>query len=317
MSSLRGSLKKIDFYRRVPIDLTEPTAVGAVISVTACVIMTLLFFGEVVSYVSPPQRSDMYVAPDVGQGSRLRVNFNMTYHKLPCFALSFDVLDVLGRHEVGVAETTTKTRVAPDGTFIGRFMNNEAEFGSQVNEGCNTEGYVFVNKVPGNFHVSAHGLGHYVQRYLGGNINVQHTIHHLGFGDVILRAKHGFEGEVHPLDDLVQRDEAHMHYEYYLDIVPTVYGKRIAYGKEVQRGYQFTANFHKMEVPHGHMPAAFFRYQLSPITVEYSVEKTSFIHFLTYVCAMVGGVFTVAGMLSRALHTSAVQFQRRFLGKDA
>jgi hypothetical protein len=103
-----------------------------------------------------------------------------------------------------------------------------------------------------------------------------------------------------------------MHYEYFLDVVPTVYAK----GSKKERGYQFTANMHKTQVPYGQMAAVFFRYQLSPITVMYSRENVSFSHFLTYMCAIIGGVFTVAGILSGMLHNSMVQFQRRILGKD-
>ena len=304
-------MKKFDFYRRVPKDLTEPTAPGAIISVVCLFVMVLLFLGEVVSYVSPPLRSDMYVAPDEGQGSKLKVTFNMSYYRLPCFALSFDVLDILGRHEMGVSDTTKKLRISRDGTPIGPFAE-QAAYHDQREEGCNIEGFVNIAKVPGNFHVSAHGLMQVVMQYLGGSINVQHKIHHLSFGDVNVVGDHDFEGHVHPLNGEVHRDDDVMHYEYYLDVVPTVYAK----GRKSERGYQFTANMHKTPVPYGQMAAVFFRYQLSPITVKYSKESVGFLHFLTYMCAIIGGVFTVAGILSRMLHTSLVQFQRRVLGKD-
>lgn len=310
---LGQNFKKVDFYRRVPVDLTEPTAPGAIISLACGVVMVLLFLGEVRSYFTPKPRSDMFVAPDEGQGSKLKVNFNMSFHRLPCFALSFDVLDVLGRHEMNVLQNTKRFRLSNDGRNIGEFHGGN--FNEMSSEGCLTVGYVHVAKVPGNFHVSSHGLQNEVMMYLGGTINVMHTIHHLSFGETeIMGIDHDLEGHVHPLNGEQHLDQEPNHYEYYLDIVPTVYSRNS--GKNEFRGYQFTANAHKMPSPPGHMAAAFFRYQLSPITVKYSTDSTSFSHFLTYLCAIVGGVFTVAGILSRMIHTTAVQFQRRILGKD-
>lgn len=306
-----AQLKRIDFYRRVPVELTEPTAPGAIISILASVLMVILFFGELVSYLRPPTRSEMFVGQDASGTARLKVNLNMTYYQLPCFAFSLDVLDVLGRHEVGVESGLRHLRVRRDGTVIGPF-DHSSNFAEQTGEGCRAEGYVMVNKVPGNFHVSAHGKQNLVMQYLGGNINVAHSIHELWFGEVEFKGNHDYEGQVHPLNGMSNLDGGSMHYEYFLDIVPTTYKK----GRGTETGYQFTANMHKQELPYGHMAAAFFKYQLSPITVQFGKEDSSFFHFLTYVCAIVGGVFTVAGMLSRSIHTTAVQFQRRVLGKD-
>ena len=49
-------LKNVDFFRRVPIDLTEPSAPGAIISVCAAVFMTYLFVGELSAFLNPEVR---------------------------------------------------------------------------------------------------------------------------------------------------------------------------------------------------------------------------------------------------------------------
>ena len=118
MAALGARIKGLDFYRRIPVDLTEPTAPGAIISLVAVTVMVSLFLGEVYSYVAPAQRTDMFVAQDQ-EGTKLKVNFDMTYHRLPCFALSFDVLDALGRHEMGMANTVRKERVDRAGGKLG------------------------------------------------------------------------------------------------------------------------------------------------------------------------------------------------------
>jgi hypothetical protein len=42
---------------------------------------------------------------------------------------------------------------------------------------------------------------------------------------------------------------------------------------------------------HG-LPGVFFMFDISPILVQLSEQRRSFLHFLTGVCAIVGGVFT-------------------------
>ena len=335
-------MRRMDLYRRVPVDLTEPTAPGAIISIVAVILMVLLFLGEVRSYVTPPSRSDMFVASDEGHGSKLRVNYNFTFYKLPCFVASLDVMDVLGRHEVNVDGHGSKVRIVADkvsganvleggyrvvGPFdieagVSRFTDEQLkEMGST--EGCNLNGYVEVHKVPGNFHVSSHGLQHLVTKYMpGGQINVAHTIHHMHFGDTELHPDHTYEGVLNPLNGVVHRETEPLHYEYFLDIVPTMYTYRpkkkgaSTTNSLVERGYQFTSNMHRIPNPPGNMPAVFFQYQLSPITVSYGFDRPSFSHFVTYMCAIIGGVFTVAGILSRSVNASAARIRRTLLGKN-
>jgi len=52
------------------------------------------------------------------------------------------------------------------------------------------------------------------------------------------------------------------------------------------------------------LPAIYFRYDLSPVFVTITQENKSFLHFLVQVCAIIGGVFTVAGIIDSVLHKS-------------
>jgi len=45
------------------------------------------------------------------------------------------------------------------------------------------------------------------------------------------------------------------------------------------------------------LPAIFFRYDLSAITVKNEQVKGSAFHFFVQICAIIGGVFTVVGIL--------------------
>ena len=45
----------------------------------------------------------------------------------------------------------------------------------------------------------------------------------------------------------------------------------------------------------GGMPGVFFTYELAPMMVKYSEKQKSLGHFLSNLCAIIGGVFTVSG----------------------
>ena len=53
-------------------------------------------------------------------------------------------------------------------------------------EGCKLSGFVFINKVPGNFHISGHHYPDAVQKlYMKGHsLDFSHKINHLSFGDI-------------------------------------------------------------------------------------------------------------------------------------
>ena len=58
---------------------------------------------------------------------------------------------------------------------------------------------------------------------------------------------------------------------------------------------------------HSHLSwnaGVFFMYDLSPMMVQLTETRRSLTHFLTGVCAIVGGVFTVAGMVDGMLYHS-------------
>jgi hypothetical protein len=65
----------------------------------------------------------------------------------------------------------------------------------------------------------------------------------------------------------------------------------------------------------GSVSAVWFRYDLSPITVKYTVTRQPFYHFVTTVCAVVGGAFTVAGIVDSMVFTAAEIFRKAEIGK--
>ena len=52
------------------------------------------------------------------------------------------------------------------------------------------------------------------------------------------------------------------------------------------------------------MPAIFFRYELSPIRIQYTMSLQSVTTFLVRVCAIVGGIYAVSSIFESILRNS-------------
>ncbi len=66
------------------------------------------------------------------------------------------------------------------------------------------------------------------------------------------------------------------------------------------------------------MPGIFFRYEISPMLAVYKEYRKPFATFLTDLCAIVGGVFTVAGMVDGAIWTAQKNMKQKLdLGKSS
>ncbi|XP_007447834.1 PREDICTED: endoplasmic reticulum-Golgi intermediate compartment protein 3 isoform X1 [Lipotes vexillifer] len=193
----------------------------------------------------------------------------------------------------------------------------------QKNEGCQVYGFLEVNKVAGNFHfapgksfqqshVHVHAVEiHDLQSFGLDNINMTHYIQHLSFGE-------DYPGIVNPLDHTnVTAPQASMMFQYFVKVVPTVYMK---VDGEVLRTNQFSVTRHE-KVANGLMgdqglPGVFVLYELSPMMVKLTEKHRSFTHFLTGVCAIIGGMFTVAGLIDSLIYHSARAIQKKIdLGK--
>ncbi|XP_059608616.1 endoplasmic reticulum-Golgi intermediate compartment protein 3 [Phlebotomus argentipes] len=188
-----------------------------------------------------------------------------------------------------------------------------------LKEGCQIYGSMEVNRMGGSFHLAPgqsfsinHVHIHDVQPYTSTSFNTSHVINHLSFGERISFAN------THPLDRLsaVTSEGATM-FQYYVKIVPTLYVKR---GGEAVHTNQFSVTRHQKVVSvvtgESGMPGIFFSYELSPLMVKYTEKENSLGHMATNICAIVGGIYTVAGIFYSMLHTSLNAIRKKIeLGK--
>ena len=326
--TVQSKIKRIDFYRKLPKDLTEPTLSGAIVSLVALTIMAVLFLSEIARYLQVTTTSEMFVDINRG-GEKLEINVDIEFPRFPCALISLDAQDVMGTHIVDVGGSMKKIRLSKDGAVISEAdllkgpKPTEADAKSQADafEGCQIAGHLLVNKVPGNFHISSHAQQAWVNKFFGtksDRLDLSHTVHHLSFGSTLQldHIRQNFaEGVLNPLDGVakLRADSVKnsINYEYYIKVVPTTYRRLDQTEYYVN---QFTANTNEYKA--NGAPAVYFRYDLSPVTVRFSQYQDSFFHFLVQLCAIVGGVFTVAGLIDNFLHSSISSLlNRRQAGK--
>lgn len=114
-------MSSVDFYRRVPKDLTEATTLGAFMSLCAMLVMALLFSAETFAFARTNISTE--IALDDNTAPQIQLNFNITLFALQCDYVSVDVWDVLGTNRQNVTKNIEKWQVDKDGkrkTFSGR-----------------------------------------------------------------------------------------------------------------------------------------------------------------------------------------------------
>ncbi|EPS57229.1 hypothetical protein M569_17591, partial [Genlisea aurea] len=105
-------------------------------------------------------------------------------------------------------------------------------------------------------------------------------------------------------------------YQYLLKVVPTEFTD--ANGHSIKSN-QFSVTEHSRGYDLGRplsLPGVFFFYDLSPIKVSFTETHSSFLHLLTNVCAVVGGIFTVSGIIDSFVYHGQRAIKKKMeLGK--
>ena len=184
--------------------------------------------------------------------------------------------------------------------------------------GCQMAGTLFLNKVPGNFYIQAQSPTRVLEPSM---TNVSHEIHYLYFvsqpppgvkppkpqreleesqraqdGTIMVpppkdssvsSLSHPMNGNVYVTRDL------HQAYHHYIKLVSTnLYS------------YQVVQNSQLVHYKSDQVPEAKFILDLSPIAVTYHAKKRHWYDYVTSLMAIVGGTFTVVGILDAVLKTA-------------
>lgn len=207
-----------------------------------------------------------------------------------------------------------------------------AELGAD--EGCIISGSMKVNKVAGNFHI-AHGESvvrdskhiHHFNPETAPKFNVSHTINSLSFGDAYENMPTNALDSVRKIIGAGNNTGL---FQYFIKIIPTVYTDNF-YNRMITNQYTYSDRFRpfimpkfdgtdKVSDPHpiylaqtylfvivfflvyiqpgdAVLPGIFFVFEISPFMIEAQKSTFPFSHFLTKICAIVGGTFTMIGVI--------------------
>lgn len=200
-------------------------------------------------------------------------------------------------------------------SFLEHMHDQFAEDG-----GCQIYGQMTLNKASGHFHIAPHKDLHKGGMQAGlfslmdlisftfDQFNITHTINSLSFGD-------HYPGINSPLDGQKRFvEDTHGMYQYYIKIVPTRYQ---ALGKNEIESNQYAVTEHLRHLSPGSgrgLPGVYFYYEISPISALVTEKRRGTLFpFLTSCCAILGGVFTVMGLIDVCLGGLISWFQTKLL----
>ena len=283
--------------------------------------MALLFLNEFINYNTYRTSSKMYV--DVNRGAdKLKVNIDIEIDHIPCDLLAILTADALGEKAIDINGEVTKSRMDKFGKKLDeqKYEIKDVDYNKvkteMINdEGCKLKGFFYVDAVPGTFQITSGYYGTIIQRLANERVlkfNSQHKIRQISFGEFNRKEIWSNYGRniaklSYLLNNIKKNDKNAKIHQYYLKIVPT---KFLTYSSKEINNYQYTYNYFAENAMH-EMPALYFRYDLSPITVEYKQYKETFLNFFINICAIIGGVFTITGIIDAIIHKSVMILLRK------
>lgn len=187
--------------------------------------------------------------------------------------------------------------------------------------GCNLSGFVLVKKVPGTLHFLAKSSGHSFDFH---TMNMSHIVHHYYFGNKPSPRRQAALAKLHPgglTDDWADKlteesftsSNQKVTHEHFSQVVLTTIEPHTS-STGAFDAYEYVVHSHQYITDE--IPAARFSYELSPIQILVTEKRKAFYHFITTLCAIVGGVYTVAGIVDGLLHQSVQLAKKIDLGKQ-
>lgn len=170
--------------------------------------------------------------------------------------------------------------------------------------GCNAYGFVLVPAVAGQLHFApSAGLGSLHDRifdlttWTHSKWNSSHTVNKLSFGPF-------FEGRINPLDGISRTaTQQGTIWQYFVKVVPTEFQ---ALSGMVIDSHQYSVTDHSrvLSASSRGLPGLHLSYDLSPIRVKIKEHRRSLGSFLVGLSAIVGGVYTLAGLADGVIYSA-------------
>lgn len=99
-------LSTIDIFRKVPIDLTQTTRRGGLLSIMVASVIGLVLFCETWTYFAGETKS--HIVLDTNSESQIDINFELSFYELPCQYATIEMWDYLGNNKLDVSAHVKK-----------------------------------------------------------------------------------------------------------------------------------------------------------------------------------------------------------------
>lgn len=322
-------IKKLDSFPKVnKEDFIEKSRVGGTVTVIAYILILWIIVHEVRYYFE--SHVDFKFMPDKDYDAKLRLNLDLTV-AMPCSSIGADILDSTNQNVLKFGkldmmdtwfEMTPEQRLNFDD--IRRFNSYLREEFHAINDllwksghsmthrklpqretndrtppdACRVYGSLVLNKVAGNFHITAGKSLHLPEGHVHisafvsqAEYNFSHRIDHLSFGDSGV-------GIIHPLDGEEKIADINMAlYQYFVEIVPTDVETFLSKAKTYQ--YSVKDNLRLINHDRGShgVPGIFFKYDISALKVVVTQSHEPLLKFFIRLSSTLSGVFVSAGIL--------------------
>ncbi|KAI9352074.1 endoplasmic reticulum vesicle transporter-domain-containing protein [Obelidium mucronatum] len=317
------SLSKVNAFPKIDKNMQKSTGLGGLLTLLVAVLLFFLTLSEFIQYITIGQKYEFLVDRTASSlEAHININADITV-AMACENLRIDVLDVAGAslharnnefsktsvkfHTVGlVPATARKSRSKLDvHRIVAEAQRKHREHMDQsgVLNGCRIKGHISVNKVAGMFHITALGHGYMDGRHVPHEaMNFTHRIDKLSFGI-------DYPGLVNPLDSSLEIADGYFEmFQYFISIVPTIYvDKRRTFGSVVLTNQYAVTDYKKVvghETKEAGIPGIFMKYDVEPISVRVTESRASFMHFLTRLCGITGGIYVTVGLLNNLIQFS-------------
>ena len=308
--------KTFDFFQKVTLDnVTKPTLIGSLLSISAISIMIFLFVRQLTDFYSYHTKTDSVVYQPTNADEQLSINMELLFNNVPCNLLSLDTVDVINNHRGDISDTITKRKFYENtGKFEENYITNrdvqDLVRGVNSKEGCGFVGKIRVNQVPGEFHISFHNYRNlwrdFNHKYkdLVPKIKLSHDFKTFSLGDTSEKIVKRFELDPNlffrSFDDInTFNDKEVMNYNYFIKIIPYMLVDENWGSTYYAYSFSLTSKSTPFNPYHDEMPIVNIRYEFSPIMMKVTHLKRDYLHFLTHVSAIVGGVFVVFSIINR------------------
>ncbi|KPI90336.1 hypothetical protein ABL78_0563 [Leptomonas seymouri] len=303
-------LHKCDLFREVQDKenhLSPPTPHGAVVSIATTLVLVVLLVGEIHGYLSG--HKSCHITPStfkntLGADARREldtIHFAITLPYIPCSRVATETLTNYGHNLAVEMATQIQLFHIPYGSrntsTSTRFLSGELP--SESDRGCFMKGLTPLSSARASFNViiKDYLVNDSLKLHPDFELNEFYIGHQYSdWGVPQIRRQ-----TLQPLSGFGASYEMKSPYffQFFLQLIPTTVDRP---GKDDRFGYQYTAYYSMLRYSgHGRAPGLYFSYQPSSFSMDCEVAYDAISHFMVHLCAVIGGVYTVASILEAGL----------------